>query len=328
MLFCFPLMAAIQEISARIGRVTGQGIAGNIRAHYSPWGDVPRNVENGGAALLALSGRLGVLISTRGKQRHEEAYHIYGDSHACAEDRGAGEHVGEFRAILPGGGGRDAERNDGSGRRGGLRRASCADEGRRAHRWGRTKGKIGFHGGKIEVERPRVSRFRRRGTHAAKLGERGRRKLAWRMGDEPDADQRLDAQIQAVGPPARGDVPASDGAGLSKSATSRRFVALSAARMKEWMETRLDHLDLLVIQIDGIHMAEDMLLVAAVGVDATGEKHPLGLVEGATENAATARALIANLIDRGLDRPCDACSSSMGRRRCRRRSGAPSGATR
>ena len=37
MLFTFPLMAAIQEISARIGRVTGQGIAGNIRAHYPPW---------------------------------------------------------------------------------------------------------------------------------------------------------------------------------------------------------------------------------------------------------------------------------------------------
>jgi NRAMP (natural resistance-associated macrophage protein)-like metal ion transporter len=35
MLFTFPLMAAIQEISARIGRVTGQGIAGNIRIHYS-----------------------------------------------------------------------------------------------------------------------------------------------------------------------------------------------------------------------------------------------------------------------------------------------------
>jgi Mn2+/Fe2+ NRAMP family transporter len=34
MLFTFPLMAAIQEISARIGRVTGQGIAGNIRMHY------------------------------------------------------------------------------------------------------------------------------------------------------------------------------------------------------------------------------------------------------------------------------------------------------
>ncbi len=37
MLLCFSLMAAIQEISARIGRVTDQGIAGNIRAHYPPW---------------------------------------------------------------------------------------------------------------------------------------------------------------------------------------------------------------------------------------------------------------------------------------------------
>ena len=34
MLFTWPLMAAIQEISARIGRVTGKGIAGNLRAHY------------------------------------------------------------------------------------------------------------------------------------------------------------------------------------------------------------------------------------------------------------------------------------------------------
>jgi NRAMP (natural resistance-associated macrophage protein)-like metal ion transporter len=37
MLFSFPLIAAIQEVCARIGRVTGQGIAGNIRRHYSPW---------------------------------------------------------------------------------------------------------------------------------------------------------------------------------------------------------------------------------------------------------------------------------------------------
>lgn len=36
MLFSFPLMCAIQETSARIGRATGEGIAGNIRRHYSP----------------------------------------------------------------------------------------------------------------------------------------------------------------------------------------------------------------------------------------------------------------------------------------------------
>jgi NRAMP (natural resistance-associated macrophage protein)-like metal ion transporter len=34
MLFSWPLMCAIQEISARIGRVTGKGIAGNLKAHY------------------------------------------------------------------------------------------------------------------------------------------------------------------------------------------------------------------------------------------------------------------------------------------------------
>jgi NRAMP (natural resistance-associated macrophage protein)-like metal ion transporter len=37
MLFSFPLMAAIQEVSARIGRVTGRGIAANVDDHYSPW---------------------------------------------------------------------------------------------------------------------------------------------------------------------------------------------------------------------------------------------------------------------------------------------------
>jgi NRAMP (natural resistance-associated macrophage protein)-like metal ion transporter len=37
MLFSFPLMCAIQEISARIGRATGEGIAGNIRRYHSRW---------------------------------------------------------------------------------------------------------------------------------------------------------------------------------------------------------------------------------------------------------------------------------------------------
>ncbi|MGA8382271.1 MAG: divalent metal cation transporter, partial [Stellaceae bacterium] len=37
MLFTWPLMTAIQEVSARIGRVTGDGIAGNIREHYPRW---------------------------------------------------------------------------------------------------------------------------------------------------------------------------------------------------------------------------------------------------------------------------------------------------
>ena len=49
MLFSFPLMAAIQEISARIGRVTGIGIAGNIRRHY------PRPYLYGIVSLLLIA---------------------------------------------------------------------------------------------------------------------------------------------------------------------------------------------------------------------------------------------------------------------------------
>lgn len=35
--FTYPLMVAIQVISAKIGRVTGLGLATNIRRHYPGW---------------------------------------------------------------------------------------------------------------------------------------------------------------------------------------------------------------------------------------------------------------------------------------------------
>ena len=37
MIFTYPLMSAVQMISARIGRTTGHGIAGNLRRHYPAW---------------------------------------------------------------------------------------------------------------------------------------------------------------------------------------------------------------------------------------------------------------------------------------------------
>jgi putative transposase len=98
-----------------------------------------------------------------------------------------------------------------------------------------------------------------------------------------------------------GDISAAKGTGVSKSAVSRRFVALSAERMAEWMATDLSELDLLIIQIDGIQIEEDLTLLAAIGIDGDGGKHPVGVIEGATENAAVAQALLDNLIGRGLD---------------------------
>ena len=68
------------------------------------------------------------------------------------------------------------------------------------------------------------------------------------------------------------------------------------------MAADLSKLDLLVVQIDGIHMTGELVLVAAIGIDGHGVKHPLGLMEGATENATVVQALIDNLVARGLDR--------------------------
>ncbi|MBL0313357.1 MAG: divalent metal cation transporter [Holophagaceae bacterium] len=69
MLFSFPLMCAIQEISARIGRVTGRGIAGNIRRHYSRWLLYPvvfllvlANTINLGVDIGAMGSALQLLI--------------------------------------------------------------------------------------------------------------------------------------------------------------------------------------------------------------------------------------------------------------------------
>ena len=50
------------------------------------------------------------------------------------------------------------------------------------------------------------------------------------------------------------------------------------------MRRDLGQLKLVALLIDGVHFAEHVVL-AAIGVDVEGAKHPLGLREGATENA-------------------------------------------
>jgi transposase-like protein len=175
------------------------------------------------------------------------------------------------------------------------------EDGKDGHRWGKTKGKVGFHGGGVEVERPRV-----RAKDGAELSL-----PSWEAAQSEDFLGLWALNLMLINVSTRkfrravrlpeGDVTAPKGSGVTRSAVSRRFVALTAARLKAWMEADLSKLDLLAIQIDGLHIEEDLILLAAVGIDADGNKHPLGLMEGATENAAVVQALLDNLIDRGLD---------------------------
>lgn len=172
---------------------------------------------------------------------------------------------------------------------------------RAAQRWGSTQGRIGFHGGKVAVERPRV--------RSAAGGEMAL--ASWDQAVSEDWLGRWAMNLMLINVSTRrfgravrlpgGDVPAGPGSGLSKSAASRHFVALSAEKLAAFVNSDLSALDLLVIQIDGLHICDDLVLVGAVGIAGDGTKHPLAVVEGATENAATVQALLDNLVERGLD---------------------------
>jgi putative transposase len=87
--------------------------------------------------------------------------------------------------------------------------------------------------------------------------------------------------------------------GVSKSAVSRDFVEASAEKLKELSERRFDDVDLLIVYIDGIRFGA-YHVIAAIGVDADGDKHVLGLREGATENAVVVKALLEDLVERGV----------------------------
>ncbi len=86
----------------------------------------------------------------------------------------------------------------------------------------------------------------------------------------------------------------------SKSAVSRRFVAATESALATMLAADLSGLDLVALMIDGVHFA-DHLCVVALGIGIDGTKHPLGVVEGDTENTTVVKDLLVGLRDRGLD---------------------------
>jgi putative transposase len=86
----------------------------------------------------------------------------------------------------------------------------------------------------------------------------------------------------------------------SKSSMSEMFVERTRTALSELMGRRLEDVRLAVIMLDGLEIAERTHVVA-LGISTEGVKIPLGLWEGSTENATLAGALLADLVDRGLD---------------------------
>jgi len=161
---------------------------------------------------------------------------------------------------------------------------------------GRQPGQVMLSDRKLEVQRPRL-RSKGRGGHEVEVpayaAMRNREQLGARM---------LDILMRGVSTRNYKEVipQMAETAGVSKSAVSRQIVEASEAEVEALLNRRFDELKLLVIYIDGLIFG-DYTMIGAVGVDVQGNKHVLGIREGATENSTVITALLEDIVARGVD---------------------------
>jgi transposase-like protein len=170
------------------------------------------------------------------------------------------------------------------------------DPDRTAYRGGSAPGEITLAGRRVALRRPRV-----RTVEQSELAVPAYR---WAADRDPLEEATWKAMVHGVATRRYESVqpalPAPiEGRAASKSAVSRRFVALSQQKLTECLNRSLEDLDLWVVMIDGIIFADRVVLVT-LGIAADGTKYVLGVREGTTENATVARALLSDLVTRGL----------------------------
>lgn len=184
--------------------------------------------------------------------------------------------------------------------------AACGPRGRHdadrvAYRHGSEAGSVALGGRRVAVRRPRVRAVDGSGevtinayqvfTDTEVLGRLAMEKMLARVSTRRYATVGLEPVGHAV------DEKSS---GTSRSAVSRRFVAMTESALADLLATDLSDLTLAAIMIDGVYFA-DTLCVVALGIDTTGVKHPLGVVAGSTENTTTVTDLLTGLRERGLN---------------------------
>lgn len=171
------------------------------------------------------------------------------------------------------------------------------DAQRRAVRGGSTASQVVLGGQRIAVRRPRA--------RSLSDGELTLPSFEWAANGDPLDAATMAAIAAGVSTRRYASTqepvsPAHQPSAASKSAVSRRFVQLSQEQLAQWLARPLGELDLPVVMIDGIHF-RDRVILLAIGIDAQGNKHVLGLREGSTEAARVVASLLSDLIDRGLD---------------------------
>ena len=169
-------------------------------------------------------------------------------------------------------------------------------DGRVAYRHGDQKSSVVLGGRRVAVSRPRV-----RGVAGGELAL-----PIWEAfaGEELLGNQVMASLLAGISTRSYDKtlepVGSLEASATSRSAVSRRFVARTAKALDELMAKDLSDLRICALFADGIEESEHMM-VCAIGLDAEGRKHLLGLREGTTENKAVCAGLLSDLVGRGLD---------------------------
>ena len=174
------------------------------------------------------------------------------------------------------------------------------DGDRTAKRHGHEDGSMTLGGRRVAVSRPRM-------RTADDEHELAVETYGYFADRDPLTRAVMDRMLAGVSTRRFADVgePVGSAAEASSSSTSRTsvsemFIERTRTALGELMSRRLDDARLAVMMLDGLEIA-DRTHVVALGITTEGVKIPLGLWEGSTENATLARALLADLVDRGLD---------------------------
>jgi len=171
---------------------------------------------------------------------------------------------------------------------------SVPTKDRKAYRWGQDDGWCRIDGQKVPLKRPRA---RQLDGKEVRLGSY----LCFQQ--DPQFHPKLWREVlrglstRTYGRTVRRFAEAY---GLEKSAVSEQFIEASRKKLRELMERNLAGLDLCAVMIDGISFDGETFVVA-LGIGSDGRKTILGLRQGASENAAVANELCADLEQRGLD---------------------------
>jgi putative transposase len=174
------------------------------------------------------------------------------------------------------------------------------DPQRAAVRHGHERGSVTLGGRRVPVSRPRVRAADGTGelpvpTYELFAGTEILGSMAMERMLAGLSTRRYPVGLEPVG-----DRVSAAARSTSKSAVSRKFVAMTETALAELLAADLSGLDLVALMIDGVHFGESVCIVA-LGIDIDGVKHPLALVEGATENATVVTDLLTGLRERGLD---------------------------